>query len=58
MRLSYREVEVVLNWLGVDRCPQVVWIWKETSSETQSHPSVAAPSRVEVDEAQIKADGD
>ncbi len=44
MGLSYREVEAVLDWLGVDRCHQVVWNWKETLAETQSDPPTATPS--------------
>jgi len=57
MGLSVREVEVVLDWLGVDRCYQAVWNWKEKLAETQRDPPTAAPSRVAVDETQIKVDG-
>ncbi|MFB6225676.1 MAG: IS6 family transposase, partial [Candidatus Paceibacteria bacterium] len=28
MRLSLREIEAVLDWLGVDRCHQAIWYWK------------------------------
>lgn len=56
MGLSLREIEVVLDWLGVDRCYQVIWNWKETLSETQSDPPTATPSRVAVDETQIEVD--
>ena len=38
MGLSVREVEVVLNWLGVDRCYQTVQNWKEKLTETQRDP--------------------
>jgi len=58
MGLSLREVEAVLNWLGVDRCHQAIWNWKETLSEHQSDPPTAAPSRVAVDEKQIEVDGE
>lgn len=58
MELSLREVEAVLNWLGVDRCHQAIWNWKETLSEHQSDPPTAAPSRVAVDEKQIEVDGE
>ena len=50
MGLSVRQVEGVLAWLGVDRCYQAVWNWKEKLAETQSDPPTAAPSRVAVDE--------
>ena len=58
MGLSVREVEAVLEWLGVDRYYQVVWNWKEKLANTQRDPPMAAPSRVAVDEKQIKIDGD
>jgi putative transposase len=58
MEMSYRELEAVLDWLGVERCHQAVWNWKETLAETQSDPPTAAPSRVAVDEKQIEVDGD
>jgi len=58
MGLSLREVEAVLDWLGVDRCHQAIWYWKETLAEKQSDPPTAAPSRVAVDEKQIKVDGE
>ncbi|NHN42979.1 IS6 family transposase [Halorubellus sp. JP-L1] len=57
MGLSYREVEAVLGWLGVERCHQAVWNWKETLADAQSDPPTAAPSRVAVDEKQIEVDG-
>ena len=44
MGLSLREVEAVLDWLGVDRCHQAIWNWKETLSNHQSEPPTPAPS--------------
>ena len=38
MRLSVREVEAVLDWLGVDRCYQAVWNWEEKLAKEQSDP--------------------
>ena len=38
MGLSVREVEGVLAWVGVDRCYQAVWNWKEKLAEAQSDP--------------------
>jgi transposase-like protein len=58
MGLSLREVEAVLDWLGVDRCHQAIWYWKETLAKDQSEPPTAAPSRVAVDEKQIHVDGE
>jgi len=58
MGLSLREVKAVLDWLGVDRCHQTIWYWKETLAETQSDPPTAEPSRVAVDEKQIEIDGE
>jgi transposase-like protein len=58
MGLSLREVEAVLDWLGVDRYHQAIWYWKETAVESQSDPPTAAPSRVAVDEKQIEGDGE
>ena len=58
MGLSVREVEGVLAWLGVDRCYQAVWNWKEKLAEEQSDPPTAKPSRVAVDEKQIEVDGE
>jgi len=58
MGLSYREVEAVLGWLGVDRCHQAVWNWKETLANAQRDPPTAEPSRVAVDEKQIEVDGE
>jgi len=58
MGLSLREVEAVLDWLGVDRCHQAIWNWKETLSEQQSDPPTAVPLRVAVDEKQIEVDGE
>jgi transposase-like protein len=52
-----REVEGILDWLGVDRCYQAVWNWKEKLADEQSDPPTAEPSRVAVDEKQIKVDG-
>ena len=58
MRLSVCEVEGVLAWLGIDRCYQAVWNWKEKLTKTQSDPPTAEPSRVAVDEKQIEVDGE
>ena len=58
MGLPVREVEGVLAWLGVDRCYQAVWNWKEKLAETQSDPPTAELSRVAVDEKQIEVDGE
>jgi len=58
MGLSYREVKVVLSWLGVDRCHQAVWNWKETLAEAQCGPPTASPSRVAGDEKQSEVAGD
>jgi len=44
--MSLREVEAVIDWLGVDRCHQATWYWKETLADIQSDPLTAAPSRV------------
>ena len=33
MGLSVRELEVVLDWVGVDRCHQAIWYWKETAAD-------------------------
>ena len=30
-----------LIWLGVDRCHQAIWYWKETAADTQSDPPTA-----------------
>jgi transposase-like protein len=49
MGLSVCGVEGVLAWLGVDRCYQAVWNWKEKLAETQSDPPTTEPSRVGVD---------
>ncbi|QLH79816.1 IS6 family transposase [Halosimplex rubrum] len=54
--LSLRDVKAVLAWLGVDRCYQAVWNWKETLAGTQNDPPTAEPSRVAVDEKQIEVD--
>ena len=35
MGLSFREVEAVFDWLGVECCHQAVWYWKETLAETE-----------------------
>jgi len=56
--LSLREVEAVLDWLGVDRCHQAIYSWKETAADTQNDPPTAAPSRVAVDEKQIEVNGE
>jgi transposase-like protein len=58
MELSVREVEAVLDWLGVDRCHQAIWNWKKRIAETQSDPPTVAPSRVAVNETQIEIDGE
>jgi putative transposase len=52
--LSLREVERVLELLGVDCCFQAVWNWKETLADHQSDSSKAQPSRVVVNEQQIE----
>jgi hypothetical protein len=44
MGLSLREVEAVLDWLGVDRCHQAIWYWKETLAEIQIDPPTALSS--------------
>lgn len=58
MGLSLREVEAVLDWLGVDCCHQAIWYWKETLADAQGDPPTASPSRVAVDEKQIEIDGE
>ncbi len=58
MGLSLREIEAVLEWLGVDRCHQAIWNWTHTLSESQEDPPTAEPSRVAVDETQIEVDGE
>ena len=58
MGLSVREVEAVLDWLGVDRCYQAIWNWKEKLAETQHDPPTATPSRVAVDETAVKINGE
>ena len=40
MGLSVPEVEVVLDWVGIDRCHQAIWDWKEMAAETQSFSSM------------------
>jgi hypothetical protein len=35
MGSSFREVEAVFDWLGVECCHQAVWYWKETLAETE-----------------------
>jgi transposase-like protein len=57
MELSLREVEAVLDWVGVDHGHQAIWYWKETLVEEQSDPLTVTPSRVAVDEKQIGVDG-
>ena len=56
--LSSREVEAVLDWLGVDRCYRAIWHWKETVAEEQSDLPTAESSGVTVDERQIEVDGE
>ena len=46
MGLSVREVEGVLDWLGVHRCYQAVWNWKEKLAEEQSDPRRLCRRRV------------
>jgi len=58
MGLSLREVEGVLELLGVECCFQAVWYWKERMAEAQSDPPTATPSQVAVDEKQIEVDGE
>src|SRR6056297_1235532 len=56
--LSIRETVAILDLLGVDRSHGAVWNWVHTLSEAQSDPPTAEPSRVAVDEKQIKVDGE
>lgn len=49
MGLSLREIEAVLDWLGVGCCHQAIWYWNKTRAESQSEPPTAAPSWVTVD---------
>ena len=56
--LSLREVEAVLDWVGVECCHQAAWRWKETLAEEQSDPPTAESSWVSVDEKQIEVDGE
>ena len=58
MSLWLREVEAVLDWLGVDRSHQAICYWQETTADSQNDPPIAAPSRVAVDEKQIEVDGE
>jgi len=56
MRLSLREVEAVLDRLGVDCCHRAVRYRKETLADTRSDPPTA--SRVVVDERRIEVNGE
>jgi len=56
--LSIRETVAILDLLGVDRSHGAVWNWVHTLFEAQSDPPTAEPSRVAVDEKQIKIDGE
>jgi transposase-like protein len=58
MGLPVREVVAVFELLGVDRSHGAVWNWTHTLAGAQSDPPTAAPSRVAVDEKQIKVDGE
>jgi|GEM_PF-107833 len=58
MGLSVREVVAVLDLRGVDRSHGTVWNWTHDLAESQADPPMAAPSRVAVDEKQIKVDGE
>ncbi len=58
MGLSLREVEAVLDWLGVDPSHQTIWHGKETLAKIQSDPPTASPSRIAVDENQIGVNGE
>jgi hypothetical protein len=44
MRLSPREVVVVLDLLGIDRSHRAVWNWTHDLAETQSDPPTVEPS--------------
>ena len=58
MGLSVREGAAVLELLGVDRSHGTVWNWTHNVPEAQADPPTAAPSRVAVDEKQIKVDSE
>ena len=55
--LSIRGTVAILELLGIERSHGAVWNWVHTSSEAQSDPPMAEPSRVAVDEKQIEVDG-
>jgi len=46
MGLWLREVEAVLDWLGVGRCHQAIWYWKETAADAQGDPAAAFVHRL------------
>ncbi len=56
MGLSLREVATVLELLGFDRSHETIWNWTHDLAEAQSDPPTAGPSRVAVNEKQIKVD--
>ncbi len=58
MGLSVREVVAVPDLLGVNRSHGAVWNWTHDFAEAQADPPTAEPSRVAVDEKQIKVDGE
>jgi len=57
MGLSVREVVAVVEFLGIDRSHGAVWNWTHALAEAQADPPTAEPSRVAVDEKQIRVDG-
>lgn len=58
MGLPVKEVEAVLKWLGSDRSHGAVWNWIHDLAEAHDDPTTAEPSRVAVNEKQIKIDGE
>ena len=58
MGLSFRELEAVSDWLGVECCHRAVWYRKATLAGTRSDPPTAAPSRGAVDGKRIEVDGE
>ncbi len=54
--LSVREVVAVLEFLGADRSHGAVWNWTHDLADDQADPPTAEPSRVAVDEKQIRID--
>ena len=58
MGLSVREVVAVLEFLGIDWSHGAVWNWTHDLAEAQADPPTAEPSRVAVDEKQVRVDGE